>query len=129
MKRLAFVLAAAAAVLPSAARAAACSPLTCAASQFPLAGGTMLGFRASVGRPVRVVDLRTGNTKWVLPSGVTGGNLLVHQKARTLVWYDASRGSRVGAVTLSAKGTGSPACRRTAPERSRLASRVVRRAS
>lgn len=64
----------------------------------------MLGFRASVGSPVRVVDLRTGNTKWVLPSGVTGGNLLVHQKARTLVWYDASRGSRVGAVTLSAKG-------------------------
>ena len=45
MKRLAFVLAAAAVLLPSAAHAAACSPLTCAASQFSLAGGTMLGFR------------------------------------------------------------------------------------
>jgi hypothetical protein len=104
MKRLAFVLAAVAVALPSAARAAACSPLTCAASQFSLAGGTMLGFRTSVGSPVRVVDLRTGDTKWVLPAGVTAGDLLVHQQARMLVWYDASRGTRLRAVTLAAKG-------------------------
>ena len=47
MKRLALVLAAVAVVLPSAARAAACSPLNCAASQFSLAGGTLLGFRTA----------------------------------------------------------------------------------
>ncbi len=40
----------------------------------------------------------------MLPAGVSAGDLLVHQQARTLVWYDASRGTRVGAVTLSAKG-------------------------
>jgi hypothetical protein len=104
MKRFAFVLVAAAVLLPSAAHAAACSPLTCAASQFSLAGGTMLGFRTSVGSPVRVVDLRTGATKWVLPAGVTAGDLLVHQQARTLVWYDASGGTRLRAVALAAKG-------------------------
>jgi hypothetical protein len=93
MKRLAIVLAAAAVLLPSAARAAACSPLNCAASQFSLSGGTLLGFRTRVDAPVTVVDLQTGKAKWSLPSGVTGGDLLVHQDALRLVWYDASRGT------------------------------------
>jgi hypothetical protein len=105
MKRLALVLAAVAAVLPSAARAAACSPLTCAASQFSLAGGTMLGFRTAFDRPVTVVDLRTGETKWVLPAGITAGNVLVHQSALTLVWYDASTGTKVRSVTLTHGGS------------------------
>jgi hypothetical protein len=99
MKRLALVLIAAAAALPSAAQAAACSPLNCAPSQFSLAYGLM-GFRSAVNKPVTVVDLRTGARKWTLPAGLTGGNLLVHQNGRTLAWYDASRGSHLYDVTL-----------------------------
>ena len=105
MKRLAFVLAAVAVVLPSAAHAAACSPLTCAASQFSLAGGTLLGFRTAADRPVTVVDLQTGKAKWVLPAGITAGNLLVHQSGRTLVWYDASRGAELKRVKLAQGGS------------------------
>ena len=96
MKRLALVLAAAAAVaLPGAVRAAACSPLNCAASQFTLAHGTLLGFRSMVNKPVTVVDLKTGAFRWRVPAGLVGGNLLVHQDQRKLVWYDASRGVRL----------------------------------
>ena len=60
MKRLLPVLALVALLLPGAARAAACSPLNCAPSQFALAHGTLLGFRTAALRPVKVVDLRTG---------------------------------------------------------------------
>ncbi len=105
MKRLLLVLAAVAVVLPSAARAAACSPLTCAASQFPLAGGTMLGFRTQADRPVTVVDLQTGKAKWVLPAGVTAGDVLVSQDGISLVWYDASRGTKVASAKLAQGGS------------------------
>ncbi len=101
MKRLVLVLAAAAAVLPSAASSAACSPLNCAASQFTLAQGTLLGFRTSAHAPVTIVDLATGETRFALPSGVTGGRFLVHQVGRTLTWYDATTGKAVHAVTLA----------------------------
>ena len=104
MKRLAIVLAAAAVLLPSAARAAACSPLTCAASQFSLSDGTLLGFRASVDSAVTVVDLQTGKAKWTLPAGITGDNLLVHQAGLRLVWYDASRGAtQVDSAAITAR--------------------------
>jgi hypothetical protein len=105
MKRLALVLACAAAVaLPGATRAAACSPLNCAASQFTLAHGTLLGFRTAVNRPVTVVDLATGSPRWVLPAGLTGDDLLVHQGGRTLAWYDASRGTLLYRATLPSAG-------------------------
>jgi hypothetical protein len=101
MKRLALVLAAAAAVaLPGAARGAACSPLNCAPSQFTLAHGTLLGFRPMVNKPVTVVDLKTGAPRWVIPAGLVGGDLLVHQAGGRLVWYDASRGTRMYAAAL-----------------------------
>ncbi|HEY5296218.1 MAG TPA: hypothetical protein VIJ70_12145 [Gaiellaceae bacterium] len=101
MKRLALVLAAAAFALPSAAQGAACSPLNCAASQFTIGQyGSLLGFRAAIGKPVTVVDLETGKTRWVLPAGLTGGSLLVHQDGRALAWYDASRGTRLATITL-----------------------------
>jgi hypothetical protein len=101
MKPLALVLAAAAAVvLPGAARAAACSPLNCAPSQFTLAHGTLLGFRTMVNKPVTVVDLKTGAFRWRVPAGLVGGNLLVHQDQGRLVWYDASRGARLYAASL-----------------------------
>jgi hypothetical protein len=101
MKRLALVFAVTAvAALPSAAEGAACSPLNCAPSQFTLAHGTLLGFRTAVNKPVRVIDLRTGATKWRLPDGLTGGNLLVHQDGASLVWYDAAAGTRLYDVAL-----------------------------
>ena len=86
--------------LPAAARGAACSPLNCAASQFTLAHGTLLGFRTAVNKPVTVVDLKTGDARFVLPAGLTGGNLLVHQDGRSLAWYDASRGARLYTAAL-----------------------------
>jgi hypothetical protein len=101
MRKLLLVLAAATAVaLPGAARAAACSPLNCAASQFSLANGTLLGYRTSANAPVTVVDLASGESRWTLPDGLTGGDLLVHQNGRTLVWYDATRGTRLHSVVL-----------------------------
>jgi hypothetical protein len=107
MKRLAIVLAAVAVVLPSTVHAAACSPLNCAASQFSLAGGSMLGFRTAVDRPVTVVDLQTGKAKWVLPAGMVGDNLLVAtgQDGLSLVWYDASTGTKLGSVKLAHGGS------------------------
>ncbi|HEX4526304.1 MAG TPA: hypothetical protein VH108_06125 [Gaiellaceae bacterium] len=95
MKRLLLVLAAGLVLLPGAAVGAACSPLNCAPSQFTLAHGTLLGFRAAAGKPVRVVDLHTGKLQWVLPAGITGGNLLVHQEGARLIWYDATSGAKL----------------------------------
>jgi hypothetical protein len=100
MKKLALALAAAALLLPGAARSAACSPLNCAPSQFTLAHGTLLGFRAEANKPVTVVDLNSGERKWVLPDGLVGANLLVHAAGRTLVWYDATTGARVGTAAM-----------------------------
>jgi hypothetical protein len=105
MKRLVVVLVAATSLLPGAASAAACSPLSCAASQFSLGNGALLGFRARVDAPVKVVDLQTGKTRWTLPAGVTGGNLLVHQAGLRLVWYDAARGTKLARATLARGGS------------------------
>jgi hypothetical protein len=95
MKRLLLALAAAVLLLPGAAEGAACSPLDCAPSQFSLAHGTLLGFRSGANKPVTVVDLQTGKPKWVLPAGITGRDLLVHQDGAKLVWYDATAGTRL----------------------------------
>lgn len=100
MKRLLFALAAAVLLLPGAAEGAACSPLDCAPSQFSLAHGTLLGFRSGANKPVTVVDLQTGKPKWVLPAGITGRDLLVHQDGAKLVWYDATSGARLYDATL-----------------------------
>jgi hypothetical protein len=89
MKRLALVVVAAV-LLPGAAHGAACSPLNCAPSQFSLAGGTMLGFRAGIDRPVRVVDLRTGKLRWTLPAGFESGDTFVYQQPNRIAWVDAA---------------------------------------
>jgi len=102
MTRLAFVLAAAALVLPSAAAGAACSPLNCAPSQFSLDDGRLLGFRSNATAPVTIVDLQTGKARAALPSGVVGGSLLVHQQGTALTWYDATSGESVGTAELPA---------------------------
>jgi hypothetical protein len=105
MTRVAFALAVAAALLlPAAARAAACSPLSCAPSQFVLAHGTMLAVRGSVDKPLRVIDLRTGRTRWRLPPGIVTGDTLVHQDGPLVTWLDAARGTRTGDATLRQKG-------------------------
>ena len=100
MKRLALVLAAAFLLLPASAQGAACSPLSCAPSQFSLANGTMMGFRTAANKPVTVVDLQTGDVKFSLPDGVTAGNLLVHLEGQTVVWYDLTRGTRLQSVRV-----------------------------
>src|SRR5919198_2920920 len=104
MKRLALVLAAATLLLPSAASAAACSPLNCAPSQFSLAGGSLIGYRTQAEAPVTIADLATGETRWTLPWGFTGGNLLVHQNAYVLNWWDATKGTKVARATLAQGG-------------------------
>lgn len=105
MKRLVLVLIVATSLLPSAASAAACSPLNCAPSQFTLGDGSLLGFRARVDAPVTVVDLTTGEARWKLPAGIIGGNLLVHQDAWNLVWYDATRGTKVRTIRMIKGGS------------------------
>jgi hypothetical protein len=104
MKRLAVLLAAVAVLLPGAARAAACSPLDCAPSQFTLAHGTLLGVRASVQSPVNVIDLSTGETKFQLPAGIVQGDTLVSQAGQVLTWYDAATGASTGEASLDQHG-------------------------
>lgn len=55
--------------------------------------------------PVRVLDLRTGETRWRLPPGIVTGDVLVHQDGRLLTWYDAARGTRTGDAILGQHGT------------------------
>jgi hypothetical protein len=105
MRRFAtLALLAAVALLPAGVRAAACSPLDCAPSQFVLARGTMLAVRGAVDQPLRVIDLRTGRTRWRLPPGVVSGDTLVHQDGRLLTWFDLARGSRTGDAVLQQHG-------------------------
>jgi hypothetical protein len=102
--RLAGVLALLALLLPGSASAAACSPLTCAPSQFALGNGSLLGVRSTPGGPLRVIDLRTGLTRWHLPAGIVSGNVLVHQDGSLLTWFDAARGTRLRDAVLQQRG-------------------------
>jgi hypothetical protein len=104
MKRLLLGLAAALLVLPGAAGGAACSPLNCAPSQFVLAHGTLLATRQRAQSPLRVIDLRTGATRWRLPAGIVTGDRLLHQDGPLLTWFDAATGSRVESATLQVHG-------------------------
>jgi hypothetical protein len=100
MKRLALVLTLLALAVPAAANGAACSPLNCAASQFTIAHGALMGFRAAVGKPVNIVDLRTGKTKFTLPAGVEARNVLVHLEGHAVEWYDLTTGERTQSVNV-----------------------------
>ena len=119
MKRLALVLAAATSLLPGAARAAACSPLNCARE--PVLARRTARCSASVpraDRPVTVVDLRTGKTKWMLPAGRDR-----RQPARAPERPERSSG------TTRAAGTRGRSCRLSAQggsARRRLAGRRAR---
>jgi hypothetical protein len=94
------LLGSAALALPGAAGAAACSPLNCAPSQFGIAHGTLLGYRASALGQVKVVDLKTGERQFTLPGGFVGGDTLVHKAGLRLGWYDATTGKRTHTITL-----------------------------
>jgi hypothetical protein len=98
--RLALLALGLALVLPAAAGGAACSPLNCSPSQFVLAHGRMLAVRSAVDKPVRVIDLRTGRTRWHLPPGVVSHAALVHQDGALLTWYDLAHGTRTGDALL-----------------------------
>lgn len=100
MKRLALTLLLLVLVVPGAANAAACSPLNCAPSQFLFAHGTLLGVRGTPQKPLRVIDLRTGATKWRLPAGIVTGSTLVHQSPTALTWYDVTRDAHIASAKV-----------------------------
>jgi hypothetical protein len=106
MRRALVALAlAVAAALPGAAAGAGCSPLDCAPSQLPLAGGSLLAVRAGgIDGNLRVLDLRSGRTRWWLPAGTFGGNLLVHKDGTLLTWFDAASGARVASTVANLHG-------------------------
>src|SRR5262249_35784061 len=81
------------------------SPLDCSTSQFSFAGGALLGGRGNVHMPLRVIDLRSGATRWRLPPGGVGGHGLVPQGGRLLPWFDAAPGRRPAHPVLQAHGT------------------------
>jgi hypothetical protein len=105
MKRLVLVALLFAALLPAASRAGACSPLNCSPSQFALGGGSLLGVRVGVDKPLRVIDLRNGATRWRLPAGIVSGNVLVHQDASLLTWYSLTTGARLRDAVVQQRGT------------------------
>jgi hypothetical protein len=101
MKRLLLVLAAVTLLLlPGAARAAACSPLNCAPSQFTLSHGSLVAYRHTALGRVTVADLRTGKHLFNVPGGFVGGNVLVHHAGKQLTWYDLRTGKVRARTTL-----------------------------
>ncbi|HKC78434.1 MAG TPA: hypothetical protein VKB70_08630 [Gaiellaceae bacterium] len=104
MKRLALALVLVVLAIPAASQAAACSPLNCSPSQFLLGHGTLLGVRKAPDAPLRVVDLRTGQTRWRLPGGIVTGDTLVGQSPGLLTWYDTTTGERLHDAPLQLHG-------------------------
>lgn len=96
------LLAVAALLLPSAVRAAACTPLDCAPSQFSLDHGRLLATRPTIRSPIRVLDLRTGATVRRLPAGVVQGRVLVSLSHRLLTWRDLVSGRTTKSAGVSA---------------------------
>ena len=104
MKRLALPLLLLVVIVPAAAHGAACSPLNCSPSQFLFGHGTLLGVRKTSDAPLRVIDLRTGATRWRLPGGIVTGNTLVGQSPGLLTWYSTTTGARLRDVPLQLHG-------------------------
>jgi len=93
-------------LLPAAAPAAGCSPLSCASSGTRLDGDLLLVRPTGVGGPVEIVDLRAGTVARNLPAGVlAAGRTLIEQSSlRTLTWRDATTGEVTGKATIAAPG-------------------------
>lgn len=105
MTRVALCVAVVVAALAGGAAGGSCNPLACGPSQVALAHGALLGVRPFASGPLRVVDLRTGRTRWRLPGGALGGNLLVHADGTLITWFDAATGARVADAVLQERGT------------------------
>ncbi|HEX7082950.1 MAG TPA: hypothetical protein VF186_02410 [Gaiellaceae bacterium] len=100
MKRLALIALLAALAVPSTSPAAGCSPLDCAASGVALPGGLLAARLAGVNGRVRVVDLRSGAQRRVLPPGVLAGGTLVREDQADLQWIDPASGRVVAHRTI-----------------------------
>jgi hypothetical protein len=84
---------------------AGCSPISCAPSQVFLASGKLLVVRPDgLWGLARVVDMRTGATRWRLPDGMLSGRLLVHKDSQLLTWFNVATGARVADALLQLKG-------------------------
>ena len=84
---------------------AGCSPISCSPSQVSLASGNLLVVRPDgLWGVARVVDMRTGATRWRLPAGMLSGRLLVHKDSQLLTWFNVATGARVGDAPLQLKG-------------------------
>jgi hypothetical protein len=93
-------------LLPAAAPAAGCSPLSCAPSGTRLDGDLLLVRPSGIGGPVQIVDLRTGTVARNLPAGVLAARraLIEQSSLRTLTWRDATTGEVTGKATIAAAG-------------------------
>jgi WD40 repeat protein len=87
------------------ANGAGCSPLSCSPSQVPLSQGRLLAVRPEgLWGIVRVVDLRTGATRWRLPAGQMAANLLVNKQGSLLTWFNVATGARVADAIVQTRG-------------------------
>jgi hypothetical protein len=103
MRRLALVLAIAA-LAPSTAPGAGCSPIDCGPSATSL-GGQLLAVRPlGINGPVRVLDLANGRTRWRLPAGILTRTALVHQDGTLLTWFDTATGARLADAIVPQRG-------------------------
>jgi hypothetical protein len=78
--------------------------LACGPGQQTAAHGRLLVVRPSVDGPLRVVDLRTGRTRWRLPEGVLAGRFVVHRDGPLLTWFDVETGARAADAVLQVHG-------------------------
>jgi len=70
-----------------------------------LASGKLLVVRPDgLSGLARVVDMRTGATRWRLPDGMLSGRLLVHKDAQLLTWFNVATGARVGDAMVQTHG-------------------------
>jgi hypothetical protein len=103
VKRLVLIGIALAGLLPAAAPAAGCSPLSCASSGTPIGDGLLAVRPTGIGGSVKVVDLRAGTIKWTLPAGVFAGHELVSKAGGTITWYDLPTGLKTQTADVAAR--------------------------
>jgi hypothetical protein len=103
MKRLLPVAILALGLLPGAASAAGCAPLTCAPTSTSFAGTHLLALQTKgASSAVDIYDLATGKTRWQLPRGILAGKILVHKEGSALTWLNATTGEQMARHTLPA---------------------------
>jgi hypothetical protein len=93
-------------LLPAAAPAAGCSPLSCASSGTVIDGNRLLVRPMGIGGAVEIVDLQAGSVERNLPAGVLAAHrtMIDLSGLRALTWRDATTGEVTGKATLGASG-------------------------